>query len=278
MGGELLADETDLFDVLLPAGQDEVQSRRRHPRMLVFLAVLHRQHRLAVVQPQPEVRLRRQQHVDLLGLQQVAVVLVQPLNVQLAFAEGHQVDALGLLHVERHELAVVDQQGIVIAGVAVMGQGGGAEQAVRPGAADERRGRQPRRRRERRQPGGGRGALARLGQRCGAGQAWNRPVGTGREGEPGDGGPHLLRGGRPRREVADGAGAADDADGDLAVHEAGGELEDGDAEDGVQQQRQPGHHEQGAAIPQLIAQLAEPDDANDRPAHTSPFKVVGGRP
>ena len=45
------------------------------------------------------------------------------------------------------------------------------------------------------------------------------------------------------------------------------ELQHREAEDRVEQERQPGDHEQRAPVAELIAQLAQPDQADDGPAH-----------
>jgi hypothetical protein len=61
--------------------------------------------------------------------------------------------------------------------------------------------------------------------------------------------------------------AGDDAEGAGLLDEADRELQDREAEHRVEQQRQPDDHEQGAAVAELVAQLAQPDQADDGPAH-----------
>ena len=70
------------------------------------------------------------------------------------------------------------------------------------------------------------------------------------------------------------AGTADKPYRRFAIDKAYSKLEDGHAEDGIQQHRQAGDHEKGAPIPELIAQLPQPDQADDRPAHARLLEAV----
>jgi hypothetical protein len=49
--------------------------------------------------------------------------------------------------------------------------------------------------------------------------------------------------------------------------EADGQLQDGHTQDGVEDQRQDGDHEDRSPIAQLIAELPEPDQTDNGPAH-----------
>ena len=61
--------------------------------------------------------------------------------------------------------------------------------------------------------------------------------------------------------------SGDDADYAWFLREIQRELQDNRPEDWVQDERQPDNHEQRAPVPQLIAHFAEPNRANDGPAH-----------
>src|SRR5262249_25534169 len=51
------------------------------------------------------------------------------------------------------------------------------------------------------------------------------------------------------------------------LNEACSELHETEADNGIQDQRQADHHEDGPPIPKLILQFPKPDQANDGPAH-----------
>ncbi len=95
-------------------------------------------------------------------------------------------------------------------------------------------------------------------ERDGAGEVARRDTGAGgRQRRQGEGG--LQGGGFARWEVGGPGGAADDGDDAGPIHEADGELQHREAEHRVEQERQAGDHEQGAAVAQLVAQFPEPD-------------------
>ncbi len=86
-----------------------------------------------------------------------------------------------------------------------------------------------------------------------------------RDGQPGQGGYGAESGavGCQRRKILPALHADDGRFAQVAQRQ----LHDAEAGERVEQHRQHGNHEDGAAVAQLVAQLSHPDETNDGPAH-----------
>ena len=190
---------------------------------------------LAAVEAGAEVRRHGEDEIDLLALQRRAVdrAAASRLGRGIGRVEEADGEAVGLLR--RVEVVRREARVAVVAG----------EQRRVVVAADE---------------------VVEVGAGGGAGDEVDAAAGVDRGGgEPGGG----LRGrGRRRGASAGRLSAPTTPTVHLRPAEAERELQQAEAEDRVEQQRQDDDHEDGAPVAELVAQLAGPDEADDRPAHT----------